>query len=144
MRAWPTRWLTTIYFAFIALGSGCWPLVVYLGFLDFARLGICAFFTLGALMMAIGYLRYIPWSATAPALLVLQLGKALSFAALGLGFFVLSLSGSAQQVSAALLLIYVFFGAAASTMFFPGLYLFFGAGRGWISREVCWFPWGKC
>lgn len=138
---WPDRWLTTVYLAFIILGSGIWPLAVYEGYLTFARLGLCAFFFFGALMMVIGYIRYIPGGPTAPALLVLQLGKAMSFAALGLGFFVLSLTGGNSPVTPGLFVVYVFFGAAASTMFFPGAYLFIGAGRGWITSEAYWFPW---
>lgn len=141
-RNWPDRWLVPAYVCFIVIGSLIWPVFIKQGWLDAARIGICLFFLVGAATMVIGYLRYMEWSIMVPSLLLLSFGKAIASTALGGAFFLLEFYGYSQQSEAStLLLIYALFGAAASTMLFTGLFLFFGAQREWILRDVYWLPW---
>lgn len=140
---WPERWMAFCYYIFVALGTVLWPLLAHLqGNTTLPRLGVCFCFLAGAVLSLIGYWRYRV-DGKPNALWFQQISKSLAFSALGAGFFVLSIGGGAQPATPFLLIVYAFFGWSASALLYTGLYLFFGAKRGWIAADVSWWPWRR-
>jgi hypothetical protein len=139
--AWPGRWLVPVFLVWILISTAVWPLMIYHELLDATRLGLAIFFLGGSVFSVIGWLRYMDWGQTVPALLVISLGKSLAFTFVGLGFLFLAFFGQPSQVDDGLVLVYTLFGAAAATKVFQGFYLFYGARRGWILREAYLLPW---
>lgn len=140
------RTMLPLYISFIlgtaALACG---LVAY-GYIEVLRYVVCLFFFGGATLSFMGYRRYTPPGETEPALLTLLKLKSLIFAVVGFAFL-LSATRSDQapvdSTSLALLLTFAAFTAAGAAMFFTGLYVFIGANRGWISREIYKHPWRR-
>lgn len=97
----------------------------------------------GTVLSSIGYWRYMPSGPKIPALLALLEIKSIAHALLGLGFLIFAIfqDSTPQTVSVVLIATYGFFAAAGATQFFAGCYIFIGAGRGWIGRDVHKFPW---
>lgn len=119
---------------FVVIGA---PLAVAAGYLVFVRYALVILFLCGALSSVIGYIRYLPPGPKAPALLMLSIEKKAVDFFLALGFlFSVLLAPSSNSTSWVLYPVYSSFGAAGAMSSFLGMYLLFGAGRGWISRSV--------
>ncbi len=132
------------YLLWIAGIAGITVLLGWIGLLNESRYVLAALFLAGSLCTVIGYARYMPAGPTMPALLALSIVKSTAFVAMGIAFIVLGLGpGAAVSATVDLLAVYGFFGAAAGAVFFTGVYVLVGAGRGWISAEVYKSPFSK-
>lgn len=120
--------------AFVAIVA---PVVIWIGYLDIAKYTLVLLFLGGGSMSVVGFIRYLPAGPKAPALLILSIEKKGVDVLLGLAFLISVLfTSSTPTVGPVLLMTYSFFGAAGAVSSFFGLYVFIGAGRGWISRMV--------
>jgi hypothetical protein len=140
---WPGRWLVPALLAWLIVGAAVWPLVLIYYDLEVARWGLSIFFLSGAVFSVIGYLQYIEWGRKIPGFLFISLIKSLSFSLVGVGFLILAILSPMSGVGASptTVLTYTLFGLAASAKLFQGFYLFYGARRGWITKDVYWLPW---
>lgn len=131
------RLLHPAYLSFILLFAIASPVIVYTGYVELAKYVVCILFLGGAVCSLAGYLRYAS-GPRVPALLLLLVDKNVLFSYLGIGFLVSAVTQAPNPVTInfAVLLLYSSFGATGAAMFFSGVYVLLGAGRGWILREV--------
>lgn len=128
--------------AFILLAVIMAPLGVYWGYLNILRYILCTFFFGGAVLSFIGYWRYMPPGPRIPALLLLLMVKSFIFATVGVAFLAAGIANNPQPVDYTFLLFatYACFAGAGAAKMFTGVYVFVGAGRGWIGLEVLKHP----
>jgi len=108
------------------------------------RYFVCGLFLLGPLCAVIGYLRFMPAGPTMTALLALLIDKSGMFTIMGVGSLIITLSGSGSvEPTPGLIATYALFSASGGAMLFAGLFVLFGAGRGWIAMDVYKFFWWR-
>ena len=114
------------------------PVLLEAGYDAAPRYLLCGLFVGGALLLFSGYVRYWPWRREKVLMFLVLLGmKSWALLCMGAAFFFLAVTSSVPvHVTPGLLVAYAMFGMAGATMFFAGVYVFVGAGRGWLQREV--------
>lgn len=138
------RVLIIVYLLVILMAMMIAPLGVYSGGLDEVKYGLVVSFWAGAALLAAGYFRVLTPGPRVLAYLVVLLGKAVALFFLGAAFFASALgSPSNIPVTPMLLLVYSCFAGAAATLLLGGLFVFFGATRGWLTYEVYKWPWSR-
>lgn len=138
------RVVASSYLVFIVLVVTTALLLTTLGYIDLIRISLCLLFGGGALFGAIGFLRYMPSGQKVVALLLLSFLQSVALSWLGVAFFFSALaSPTPAEITWPTLVIFASFAAAGAAMFFKGVYVFIGAGRGWILRPVYKWPFTK-
>lgn len=109
-----------------------------------ARYWVCGLLLTGSICATVGYLRYIPSGPTLMALLALLIDKSAMFAIMAIGFFIIALAGGGSTLpTLPLMIAYGLFSAASGAVLFAGLFVLFGANRGWIAMDVYKFFWWR-
>lgn len=131
------RSLALVCILWVVLVAVAAPFAIIAGYIELVKYTLVCLFFGGAVCSAAGFIRYLPSGPKAPALLILSIEKKGVDLLLGLAFLISVLfSATSPTINIVLLMTYSLFGAAGAVSSFFGLYVFIGAGRGWISRMV--------
>ncbi len=99
---------------------------------------------LGGLLSGVGYLSLYPPGSRVQAFLAVNVIKATLFGVFGLTFLILALfSAPSTPYSWQILIFYGANSAAGMMKLCLGLYVIFGASRGWLDRMIYKWPWSS-
>lgn len=135
------RWLIPIFIGLIIGVAALTDLALVMGAGIWIRWLLVILFSIGPACAVIGFYRYIPPGPTIPALLAILILMSATLTVLAIAFLGAALNDQPIEQKPITYLIYGAFAGTGASLFVIGIYALFGAGRGWIDKELPKWPW---